>query len=52
MICARLARSLSPGLGRLKDDLPSGSPPVSADLHRAMGMLNRMTDYLDKRSTS
>ena len=49
MICARLARSLSPGLGRLEDDLPSGPSPASADLHRAMGMLNRMTGYLDKR---
>jgi MerR family transcriptional regulator, light-induced transcriptional regulator len=49
MICARLARSLSPGLARLADDLPPGSPPASADLHRAMGLLHRMTGYLDKR---
>jgi len=48
MICARLARSLSPGLGGLEDDLLSGSPPGSADLHRATGLLNRMTSYLDK----
>jgi MerR family transcriptional regulator, light-induced transcriptional regulator len=49
MICAQLARSLSPGLARLEDDLPPGSPPASADLHRAMGLLHRMTGYLDKR---
>jgi hypothetical protein len=51
MICARLARLLSPALERLEDDLPVGSPPpASADLHRAMGLLNRMTGYLDKRA--
>ena len=49
MICARLARSLFPGLGRFEDDFLSGSAPASADLHRAMGLLNRMTGYLDKR---
>ena len=49
MICARLARSLSPGLEGLEDDLPSGSAPASADLHRAMGLLSRMTGYLDKQ---
>jgi DICT domain-containing protein len=49
MICARLARSLAPGLGGLEDDLPSGLPPASADLRRAMGLLNRMTGYLDKQ---
>ena len=49
VICARLARSLFPGLGHLEDELPSGSPPASADLHRAMGLLTRMTGYLDKR---
>lgn len=51
MICARLARSLSPGLGGLEDDLPSGSAPASADLRRAMGLLSRMTGYLDRRET-
>ena len=49
MICARLARSLFPGLGRFEDDFLPGSAPASADLHRAMGLLNRMTGYLDKQ---
>ena len=49
MICARLARSLFPGLGHFEDDFLPGSAPASADLHRAMGLLNRMTGYLDKQ---
>ena len=49
MTCARLARSLAPVLGGLEDDLPSGSAPASADLRRAMGLLTRMTGYLDKQ---
>ena len=49
MICARLARMLSPGLDRLLDNLPVGSPPrASADLQRAIGLFNRMASYLDK----
>jgi DNA-binding transcriptional MerR regulator len=49
MICAQLARTLSSGLGRLLDNLPAGSPPpASADLHRAIGLFNRMASYLDK----
>ncbi len=48
-ICARLARTLSPGLDRLLDNLPVGSPPpASADLQRAIGLFNRMAGYLDK----
>jgi len=50
IICARLARVLSPGLSRLLGDLPSDPPPpASADLRRATSLLNRMTGYLDKR---
>lgn len=49
MICARLAWSLSPGLGHRLADLPHTSPPASADLQRATGLLNRMTSYLDRR---
>jgi MerR family transcriptional regulator, light-induced transcriptional regulator len=47
-ICAQLAESLSPGLdllARLPSDPP---PPASPDLHRAVGLLNRMTGYLEE----
>jgi hypothetical protein len=51
LICAQIARALSPGLARLPGDLPDGAPPpASADLHRAMGLFNRMASYLDKRN--
>jgi MerR family transcriptional regulator, light-induced transcriptional regulator len=51
LICAQIARALSPGLGRLLGDLPDGTPPpASADLHRAIGLFNRMTSYLDKQN--
>ena len=49
MICAQLARTLSPGLDHLLDNLPAGSPPpASADLQHAIGLFNRMASYLDK----
>jgi DNA-binding transcriptional MerR regulator len=49
LICAQLARTLSPGLEPLLADLPGGSPPpASADLHRAIGLFNRMANYLDR----
>jgi MerR family transcriptional regulator, light-induced transcriptional regulator len=49
VICAQLARTLSPGLDRLLGDLPGGSPPpASADLNRAIGLFNRMANYLDR----
>jgi MerR family transcriptional regulator, light-induced transcriptional regulator len=50
LICAQIARALSPGLGRLLGDLPDGAPPASADLHRAIGLFNRIASYLDKQS--
>jgi len=51
LICAQMARALSPSLGRLPDDLPDGAPPsASADLHRAIGLFSRMASYLDKRN--
>jgi len=51
LICAQMACALSPSLGRLPDDLPDGTPPpASADLHRAIGLFNRMASYLDKRN--
>jgi DICT domain-containing protein len=51
LICAQIARALSPGLARRLDDLPDGAPPpASADLHRALGLFNRMATYLDKRN--
>ena len=51
LICAQIARALSPGLARLSGDLPDGAPPpASADLHRAIGLFNRMASYLDKRN--
>ncbi len=51
LICAQIARMLSPGLGRILDDLPDAtSPPASADLHRAIGLLNRIVSYLDKHN--
>ena len=51
LICAQLASALSPGLDRLLGDLPSGPPPpASADLHRAIGLFNRMAGYLDRRN--
>ena len=49
LICAQITGALSPGLGRLAADLPDGAPPpASADLHRAIGLFNRMASYLDK----
>jgi MerR family transcriptional regulator, light-induced transcriptional regulator len=51
LICAQIAGALSPGLSRLLGDLPDGVPPPgSADLHRAIGLFNRMASYLDKRN--
>ena len=51
LICAQIARTLSPGLGGIRDDLPDvTSPPASADLHRATGLFNRIVSYLDKRT--
>jgi MerR family transcriptional regulator, light-induced transcriptional regulator len=51
LICTQLARALSPGLDRLLGDLPAGTPPpASADLHRAIGLFNRMASYLDGRN--
>ena len=50
LICAQIARTLSPGLERLPGDLPAGAPPASADLHRATGLFNRMASYLDKQT--
>jgi MerR family transcriptional regulator, light-induced transcriptional regulator len=48
-ICAELAESLAPGAGRLLSGLPSDPPlPASADLHRAAGLLTRMTGYLER----
>jgi hypothetical protein len=43
-ICAQLAESLSPGL----DLLANPPSPASGDLHRAVGLLNRMTGYLER----
>jgi MerR family transcriptional regulator, light-induced transcriptional regulator len=49
LICAQIAGALSPGLGHLPADLPDGAlPPASTDLHRAIGLFNRMASYLDK----
>lgn len=49
LICAHLAESLSPGLGHLRDVLPTDLPPAaSPDLQRATGLLNRMTGYLER----
>jgi DICT domain-containing protein len=48
LICAQITRTLSPGLDPRPDDLPAGAPPASADLHRAIGLFNRMASYLDK----
>ena len=49
VVCSQLAQTLSPGLGRLLADGPPGSaPPASADLHRAIGLFNRMAGYMDK----
>jgi MerR family transcriptional regulator, light-induced transcriptional regulator len=50
LTCAQIARALSPSLSRLPGDLPAAAPPASADLHRAIGLFNRMTGYLDKRT--
>ena len=51
LICTQLARALSPGLDRLLGDLPSAPPPpASADLHRAIGLFNRMASNLDRRN--
>jgi hypothetical protein len=51
LICAQIAGTLSPGLGNLAGDRPDGTPPpASADLRRAIGLFNRMTSYLDKRT--
>ncbi|MBV9206934.1 MAG: MerR family transcriptional regulator [Actinobacteria bacterium] len=51
LICAQVARTLSPSLDHLAGDLPAGAPPpASADLHRAIGLFNRMAGYLDKRT--
>ncbi len=47
-ICAQLAESWSPNLGPLLGRLPSDpAPAASADLQRAMGLLNRMTGYIE-----
>ena len=47
-ICAQLAESWSPSLGPLLSRLPSDpAPAASADLQRAMGLLNRMTGYIE-----
>ena len=49
LICTHLAESFSPGLGHLRDVLPTDlPPPASADLKRATGVLNRMTGYLER----
>ena len=49
MICTQLARSVRPGLDPLLDRLPSEpAPPASADLRRAVGVLSRMTGYLEQ----
>jgi DICT domain-containing protein len=49
LICAQIAQTLSPALGRLPGDLPDEAPPpASADLRRAIGVFNRMASYLDK----
>jgi DICT domain-containing protein len=51
LICARMARALSPGLEPVLAGLPDeAAAPASPDLHRAMGLLTRMTGYLDKRA--
>jgi MerR family transcriptional regulator, light-induced transcriptional regulator len=51
LICAQIAHELSPSLDHLLGDLPDGvPPPASADLHRAIGLFNRMASYLDKRT--
>lgn len=50
LICAQIASALSPGLDHLPGDLSDAVPPAaSADLHRAIGLFNRMAAYLDKR---
>lgn len=50
LICAQIARAFSPSLDRLLGDLPDEvPPPASTDLHRAIGLFNRMAGYLDKR---
>jgi MerR family transcriptional regulator, light-induced transcriptional regulator len=51
-ICAQLAESWSPGLGPLLGRLPSEPvPTASADLQRAMGLLNRMTGYIESAAS-
>jgi DNA-binding transcriptional MerR regulator len=51
-ICAQLAESWSPGLGPLLGRLPSDPvPTASADLQRAMGLLNRMTGYIESATS-
>jgi DNA-binding transcriptional MerR regulator len=48
VICSQLAQKLSPGLDRVLAELPAGSPPpASTDLHRAIGLFNRMASYMD-----
>jgi DICT domain-containing protein len=50
MICAQLAELFSPGLALL-DQLPAEpSPPASADLERATGLLTRMISNLEAAS--
>ena len=50
LICAQIARALSPGLDHLSGLVPDGvPPPASADLHRAIGLFNRMAGYVDRR---
>ena len=52
LICAQLARTLSPELELTLANLPSAPPaPASADLQRAIGLFNRMAAYLDQRSS-
>ena len=49
-ICAQIARASAPALAALATDPPDApATPASADLHRAIGLFNRMTSYLDKR---
>lgn len=49
VICAHLARAGRPDLAPVLDRLASGpAAAASADLHRAAGLLSRMTGYLEQ----